>query len=355
MDVTITGSRSGLNVLMFIMLRTLGLDQGAEKLKKMVAENLEHAKYLRDQLIQLYGPDKVSYPFHFNVSFPRPSLALAQKFQLMLTGDIATICVLTNADKALIDRFIAELKLEIPNNSPQAKEDQMAKVIDMKKTKSGYTLQTLGREHMQSAADLFIKTFCDDEPITKHLGIQYNEYEPFALAVIQKAVKDGLSVVAVDSNNRVVACAIGEDITDQFKPNLSLYPKMKPIFALIEALSAPFLSNQTFKKGKLAHTWIAMVAKDCRGKGLSTEIDLACTNHIASKGFDFTYAEFTNDISENITHHYPVRKKINAIAYADFTFKGQKPFQGVKGGTSAYVLGISPTVRIEALKDCYLK
>ena len=30
------------------------------------------------------------------------------------------------------------------------------------------------------------------------LVFQYDEYEPFALAVIQKAVKDGLSVVAVD-------------------------------------------------------------------------------------------------------------------------------------------------------------
>jgi histidine decarboxylase len=353
LDVTITGSRSGLNVLMFYnALCALGLDKGVDKLKEMVAENVEHANYLRDQLITIFGAEKVSYPFHFNVSFPRTSLELAKKFQLMLTGDTATICVLTNASKSLIDRFIVELKLEVANKHSK-KENNMAKVIDAKKTKSGYTLRTLGREHMQSAADLFIKTFCDDEPITKHLGIAYHEYEPFVQAVIQKAVKDGLSVVAVDDNNRVVACAIGEDITDTFQPNASLYPKMKPIFALIEELSEPFLHGKTFKKGKMAHTWVAMVAKDCRGKGLSTEIDLACTGHIASKGYDFTYAEFTNGISENITHHYPVSKKINEIAYDKFLYKGQKPFQGVKGGSAAYVLGINPSVKIDALKDCY--
>ena len=49
-----------------------------------------------------------------------------------------------------------------------------------------------------------------------------------------------------------------------------------------------------------------MVDKYISGKGLSTAIDFACTNLIASKGFHFTYAEFTNDISEKITHHYPV-------------------------------------------------
>jgi histidine decarboxylase len=354
LDVTITGSRSGLNVLMFYnALRTLGLDKGSEKLKSLLAENDANARYLRDQLVSIYGEDKVSYPFHFNVSFPRTSLALAKKFQLMLTGNTATICVLTNASKTLIDKFIVELKLEVFANNHPAKEDLMGKVIETKKTKSGYKLCTLGREHMQSAAELFTKSFCDDEPITKHLGIQYSEYEPFVLAVIQKAVKDGLSVVAVDDANRVVACAIGEDIADPFKPNLVLYPKMKPIFAIMEALDEPFFQGKTFKKGKLAHTWIAMVAKDCRGKGLSTEIDLACTNHIASKGYDFTYAEFTNDISEKITHHYPIAKKINEIAYANFTYKGQKPFQGVNGGTAAYILGISPTARIENLKDCY--
>ena len=36
---------------------------------------------------------------------------------------------------------------------------------------SGYTISPLKAEHMQSAAELFIRTFCDDEPITKHLGI----------------------------------------------------------------------------------------------------------------------------------------------------------------------------------------
>ena len=222
-----------------------------------------------------------------------------------------------------------------------------------KKTKTGYRILTLGREHMQSAADLFIKTFCDGEPITKHLGIQYHEFEPFALAVIQKAVKDGLSVVAVDDDNRVVACVIGEDITDTFTPTVELYPKMKPIFALIEELSAPFLNGKQFKKGKMSHIWVAMVDETCRGKGVSTEIDLACTNHIAKKGYDFTYAEFTNPVSEKIAHHYKVSKQTNAISYDDFTYQGSKPFQAVKGGAAAYILGIKPEVEIEALQNCY--
>ena len=219
--------------------------------------------------------------------------------------------------------------------------------------KAGYTIQTLGREHMQAAANLFIKTFCDSEPITKHLGIEYHEYEPFVLEVIQKAVKDGLSVVAVDDNHHVVACVIGEDITDRYKPKVSLYPKMEPIFTLIESLSKRFLDGKKFKKGKVAHIWIAMVDKTARGQGLSTKIDLAATGHCAKKGYDFTYAEFTNDLSENVMHHYPVSKKLNEISYDSFTYEGKTPFKGVKGGAASYILGNKPDVTLGDFEDCY--
>jgi histidine decarboxylase len=117
LDVTITGSRSGLNVLMFYnALITLELHKNNDKLRNMVAENLENAKYLCDKLISLYGADKVSYPYHFNIMFPKPSLEIAKKYQLMLTGDNATICVLTNVSKELIDMFIKDLQLENKKN-----------------------------------------------------------------------------------------------------------------------------------------------------------------------------------------------------------------------------------------------
>lgn len=114
LDVTITGSRSGLNVLMFYnALCTLGIDKNNDVLKKMVNDNLAIAKYLYDKLVTIFGSDRVFYPYHFNVIFPRPSIKLAKKYQLMLTGDNATICVLSNVTKDLIDRFIEDLQVDI--------------------------------------------------------------------------------------------------------------------------------------------------------------------------------------------------------------------------------------------------
>lgn len=214
------------------------------------------------------------------------------------------------------------------------------------------TIKPLTREHMQEAADLFIKTFCDYEPITKKLGITYDEYEPFAMALIQKAVTDGLGLVALE-NNKIVALTISEDITNPFEPDLALYPKMAPIIAIIEQLTTPFVSGKKIKKGKIAHTWISLVEKSHTNLGLNTKIDLATTNMCASKGFDFTYAEFTSQISENIAHHYQTNKKINEVTYDTFTYKGTQPFKGVKGGVTSYILGIKPGVKIDDLDKCY--
>src|SRR5579885_2687668 len=342
-DVTITGSRSGLNVLMFYnAIRTLGLEKNTVKLTNMVHENIENAKYLYQKLIEMYGSDRVSYPHHFNVIFPRPSKAMARKYQLMITGDKATICVLTNVSRKLIDQFIKDLKVD--------KEDAMANIIE----KVDYKIITLQDEHVKSTIDLFIKSFCDSEPITKHLNIRYQEYEPFAKEVILKSVKEGMSKVAVDKKNRVIACALAEDLADPFIPHLAHYPKLAPIFELLNKLSEPFIKGKKFHKGKISHVWIAAVDQTYRGQGLSTAIDMACIEASARKGFDFAYAEFTNELSEKVTSQFKILKLYNRIKYDDFkTSDGKKPFKGLEGAAASYVATIRPGVKLDSLPHCY--
>lgn len=342
-DVTIAGSRSGLNVLMFYnALHALGMDKGYEKLTRMVEENMEHASYLYKRLIELYGAENVRYPFHFNVIFPRPSKELARKYQLMLTGDHATICVLTNITKKLIDQFIKDLQLE--------KEKTMSNID----TKVDYKIQTLNEEYAKSATELFVKSFCDSEPITKYLHINYKDYEPFAGEVIHKAIKEGLSKIAIDRHNRVIAVAIAEDLADPFIPHPQHYPKLKPVFALIGELSKPFTYGKKFTKGKVFHIWVAAVDQAYRGLGLSTEIDMACVEAAARKGFDYAYAEFTSELSEKVTSQFKILKLSNRIPYNTFILdNGTMPFQGVEGAAASYVASIRPGVKLESLANCY--
>lgn len=342
-DSTITGSRSGLNVLMlYNALVTLGLKQGQKRLTELVNENISNAKYLYEELVKIYGPENVNYPYHFNVIFPRPSQELAKKYQLMLTGDRATICVLSNVTKTLINDFISDLIKE--------KETVMAKTT----ITTDYTIVTLQDEHVKSAIDLFTKTFCDSEPLTHHLNIHYQDYYPFSKEVVQKAVKEGMSKVALDKNNKVIGLCIAEDLADPFIPHLAHYPKIKPVFEILDSLSKPFLQGKKFIKGKVVHVWIAAIDDAYRGLGLSTQVDMAAIESAARKGFDYAYAEFTNELSENVTHQFKVLQLYNRIYYDQFTTKeGTRPFEGVKGAAASYVATIRPGVKINDIDHTY--
>lgn len=339
LDVTITGSRSGLNVLMFYhALYTLGLHKNTNKLKMTVRNNLANARYLYRKLVNIYGVGRVKYLYHFNVNFPRPSMHLAKKYQLMLSGDIATICVLTNVTRGLIDRFTAELLID--------KENSMLPTTE-------YKIQGLTEEYIKPTIRLFTRAFCDSEPITRHLNIQYAEYEPFAREVVLKAMNDGLSRIAIDGQNHVVACCIAEDMADPFIPKLTHYSKLRPIFAILHQLSRPFLTDKVFIKGKIAHVWIAAVDPEHRGKKLSIAIDKATSDLLARRGYDFVYAEFTNELSERIIHQYNIFKRMNRIKYDDFVMEGGKPFAGVPGACASYVIVIRPGIKLDNLEQGY--
>lgn len=340
LDYTITGSRSGLNVLMFYnTLKTMELDQGKQKLQSMVESNLKVANYLIDKLAEIYGRDRIFYTGYLNVCFPRTSMELAKKYQLMLSGDRATICVLSNVSFKLVDEFITDLKID--------------REIAMNKTKTEYSFVTLKAEHEKAAIDLFIRSFCDSEPITKHLNVEYSEYEPFVVEVVQKAIKEGLSKVALDKDNHVIAVAIAEDMAAPFMPNFNRYPKLKPVFAILDTLSHPFTAGKKFIKGKILHVWIAAVDENYRGLGLSTEIDMVCCQSGALQGFEFAYAEFTNEISEKVTKQFKVLHLCNKILYNDFRYNGQTPFKGLPGAATSYVATLKPGITLEALSTCY--
>lgn len=342
-DSTITGSRSGLNVLMlYNALVTLGLKEGKKRLTELVNENINNAKYLYEQLVKIYGPENVNYPYHFNVIFPRPSQALAKKYQLMLTGDRATICVLSNVTKTLINDFISDLLKE--------KEEVMVKTT----ITTDYTIVTLQDEHVKSAIDLFTKVFCDTEPLTHHLNIHYQDYYPLAKEVVQKAVKEGMSKVALDKNNKVIGLCIAEDLADPFIPHDAHYPKVRPVFELLEELSKPFLKGRKFIKGKVVHVWIAAIDEAYRGLGLSTQVDMAAIESAARKGFNFAYAEFTNELSENVTHQFKVLQLYNRIYYDQFISKeGTRPFEGIKGAAASYIATIRPGVKLNDIDNTY--
>lgn len=101
--------------------------------------------------------------------------------------------------------------------------------------------------------------------------------------------------------------------------------------------------------------WIAAVDQAYRGLGLSTETDMFCVEAGARKGFDFAYAEFTNELSEKVTSQFKILKLCNRIQYNTFIMdNGTMPFQGVERAAASYVAAIRPSVKLESLSHAYV-
>lgn len=120
-DSTVSGSRSGFNVLLAYnaVIYALGLRKSKDKLTELVHSDLERAQLFAEKLRAVLGPQNVQYePNQFNIIISKPSEKLIQKYQLMSMHGKSVICVLHNVNLELIEQFIIDLKLDIQEKSP---------------------------------------------------------------------------------------------------------------------------------------------------------------------------------------------------------------------------------------------
>lgn len=215
-------------------------------------------------------------------------------------------------------------------------------------TNERFQYETLKLEHMDAVVDLFTSSFCEYEPMTKHLGIEPAQFKPFAQKVVEKAIVDGLSIVACDGK-KIVACAIVEDIFTPDPLDFSEFdPKFETIFSLLEKLGIHYFEGKQFVKNNISHLFITAVDAHYHGCGLSKKVNNEAMKLSEKRGFGFMYCEFTNDRNEKGTIGPMENKKtlIGSCTYNDFVFKEQSPFQGLEGAANSYLWVLNPEAKL---------
>jgi len=104
-DTTIMGSRNGLAVLFL----WYAISERGQAFPQEVAECVQNARYLRDQLEQL-GYHPLLNDFSTTVVFDRPAAQVCQTWQLACQGERAHVVVMQNLDRDRLDRFLDELR-----------------------------------------------------------------------------------------------------------------------------------------------------------------------------------------------------------------------------------------------------
>jgi len=213
---------------------------------------------------------------------------------------------------------------------------------------SKYHAEILNKNHFIQVVNLITHAFCDHEPMTKYLGIAYEEFIPFAELMVQKAIQDQLSVVILDKK-KVIACSIVEDIADPLDISTDIDPRFKFIFTLLEHLGTDFFTEKHFSKGHLSHLFITAVHEQYHGQGLSRKINFESIKLARERAYDFMCCEFTHHYNEHGTIKNLENGSflINRCRYKDFVFDNKKPFESLEGEASAFIWELRPQARLQ--------
>jgi hypothetical protein len=208
------------------------------------------------------------------------------------------------------------------------------------KTNMRFQSELFTSKHYDQVMNVFIHSFCDSEPMTKYVNMEYAAFQPFAELVATKAVEDQMSAVVVEKKTgRVVALTLVEDLADAGPLPFPVTPKFDPILGLLEALSKDYFEQHPFAPKTIAHLFITAVDATYRGNGLSRQANFYAMKLAYEKGFQLMTSELTNYINEKGLVPYLKGKKelIGAITYRDFQLNGEYPFKHLEGAAHSYL------------------
>lgn len=210
-----------------------------------------------------------------------------------------------------------------------------------------FRYEILTERHVDQVVNVFTYAFCDSEPMTAYLDMDYDRYKTFARVVTENAVKDGFSIVALDAD-KVIACGLVEDLANPPDIPTDFDPNFKYILTLLDGLGSHFFKDKKFKNNLISHLFITAVHQDYRHRGISTQINFRAMDLAAQHGFQFMYAELTNFYNElGIIRHLKNNKRlIGSAIYKDFVCEGIKPFEFLNGGANSYLWEIVPKAKL---------
>lgn len=221
----------------------------------------------------------------------------------------------------------------------------MAKYIE----DTSYQYQILDQHKRADVIDMMTKSFCDHEPMTKFINVTYDEFTPFAETIVDKAIADKLSIVAL-KDNQVVACTVVEDLVDPAPLDLSvLTPKFKYIFNLLETISGPYFSDKVLSKNQVAHLFITAVHPQFYGKGLSRQVNFQSMKVADNRNYPFMLSELTNWYNEKglIKYLEHPKRLLGTSVYTDYSLDGVHPFRGLAGSANSYLWALREGAAME--------
>lgn len=200
------------------------------------------------------------------------------------------------------------------------------------------SIEILLPKHVEGATACIADTFAEGEPMSQILGISKQEFTRFARLFIDKAAREGLSVVAINEEQKVVGAFIAEDYVTQPPLGLdTISEKFIPVFVLLESLSKRYLASQPVAEGTHYHIFMCGVYQQYANRHLGRKLEWFAEDVARERGYKVVVCEATGRISQFICANQLGFEYVDEINYQDFRLEGEAVFADIASVDSCIV------------------
>lgn len=206
--------------------------------------------------------------------------------------------------------------------------------------KNGIIYEVFRENDMEQTIACIIETFSRKEPMVIALGIIPDENLFFVKIVCEKAVKDGLSIVAKDKvTGKVIGFCLSEDLESEPPEGFDkINMKIHPILELLTRLDEEYKKSRKVIKGKFFHLYMVGVSEPFEKQNIGTTLLDENLKLAKLKNFSVAIAEATGSVSQHIIRYKLEFNEMFAIDYKSFKYKGKNVFKNIENSPSCILL-----------------
>lgn len=165
----------------------------------------------------------------------------------------------------------------------------------------------MNQENISDAATCIAESFANDEPLTRSLNIDEQDFLPFALDLCNSVHKERLSWVALDpSNSKLIGVRLASNSRDQSPAPSKIPPNLAKILSFIgttkknalKSLPVEMLQNDSI------YTLMMAVNRDYRGQGIGRQLLINSCKNAGELGYRYSFGEVTNPASKAVVKHF---------------------------------------------------
>lgn len=201
------------------------------------------------------------------------------------------------------------------------------------------TYRLMHQQDLHASADCFTHSF-QREPMVRHLKIQKEDFNSFALVCCQHAIHQGLGLVAVeDATQKVAGFTILQDALDDLQIDLGNYQFLLPIFEMLGQLQSQYISEKNVKQsGEVIVSFVTGVYPEFEGSKIAHSLFGRSIELAKSRHYQKMITEVTGRLSQNGVRRRYSFTPYSSVLYRDFLFEGKRIFDGLEDSTLSCVL-----------------